>query len=332
MPDIIFDCLQSYLTRRYPGAMIADFQFLVSGYESEVYTFTLYRPGKQPEAFVLRLYPGDGAVDKMTREARGLDGLHHAGYPVPAMLLYEVDPAVLGKPFTILEKLEGKVLWPLLAGSAPDQADALLDRFGSLLARLHQLDWRPFTGQAALYQANPTSLLDEWLSSYRALYTRFEVRGFLAILDWLEQRKSDITVQPAVVHLDFHANNVFLCQDGSLAVIDWTQIAVSDFRADLSWTLLVMGDLGQPRWGDRILQAYTQAFAKSVEDLDYFKVMSYTKLLASTAISLRTSPKELGMRPETVKSVEQQAPLLSMSSERIEQLTGIRIPEVKAFL
>lgn len=326
------DNLQQYLAGRYPGATISDFQFITSGWESDVYTFTRHLPADSPKAFVLRLYPGDGAIEKLIRETGGLRQLHQAGYPVPATLLHEIDSAILGRPFTIIEKLEGRVLWPILAGATSSQASHLLDRFGSLLARLHQLDWRPFTEHAARYEADPTAILDGLLASLRQLYTQFDVGGFLTIVDWLEAHKSDITVRPAVVHLDFHANNVFLCDDDHLAVIDWTQITVSDYRADLTWTLMIMGDHGQLEWGERILQAYSLAARNSVEDLDYFNVITYTKLFASTVISLRTSPEKLGMRPETVESMKRQAPILKELSRRIQNITGLTIPEVETAL
>ncbi len=332
MTHALSDSLWRYLADRYPGATISDLQFVTSGWESDVYTFTLDLPTDAPRFLILRLSPGDGASKKLIREARGLRQLHQASYPVPEMLLHETDTAILGKPFTIMEKLEGRVLWPILAEAAPSQARHLLGRFGSLLARLHQLDWRPFTEHAVLYETNPTAILDELFASSRQLYTQFDVVGFLAIVDWLEIHKSDITVQPAVVHLDFHANNVFLCNDDHLAVIDWTQITVSDYRADLSWTLMIMGDFGQPHWGEHILQAYNLAAKNPVEQLDFFNVITYTKLLASTIISLRTSPKELGMRPETVESIQQQAPILDTLSRRIQNTTGLSIPEVETAL
>jgi aminoglycoside phosphotransferase (APT) family kinase protein len=78
------------------------------------------------------------------------------------------------------------------------------------------------------------------------LFTKHDVGGFLSILDWLQDHRSEFDFQPAVVHLDFHANNVFLCRDDRLVVIDWTQITVADYRADLSWSLMIMGDFGQP--------------------------------------------------------------------------------------
>jgi aminoglycoside phosphotransferase (APT) family kinase protein len=332
MPVALSDHLWRYLAGRYPGATISDFQFLVSGWESDVYTFALHLPIGARKLLVLRLYPGDGAITKVIREASGLRQLHQAGYPVPAIFLQETDAAILGQPFTIMERLDGRALWPILAAAAPAQACHLLDRFGGLLARLHQLDWRPFTAHAALYEADPTTILDEVFASSRQLYTQFDVSGFLAIVDWLESHKSNITVRPAVVHLDFHANNLLLCDDDRLAVIDWTQIGVSDYRADLSWTLMLMGDYGQPHWGERILQAYSLAARNPVEQLDYFNVITYTKLLASTAISLRTSPKELGMRPETVESIKQQAPILDTLYRRIQHITGLSIPEIETIL
>jgi aminoglycoside phosphotransferase (APT) family kinase protein len=332
MPDALSDHLRRYLAGRYPGARLSDLQFLVSGWESDVYTFTLHLPPDAPKCLVLRLYPGDGAIGKLIREASGLGQLQRAGYPAPAIFLQETDAAVLGQPFTIMEKLEGRALWPILAAASPARASYLLDRFGGLLARLHQLDWRPFTERAALYQAAPAAILDEVCTSAWQLYTQFDVPGFLPIVDWLESRKSDIIVQPAVVHLDFHANNLLLCDDDHLAVIDWTQITVSDYRADLSWTLMLMGDYGQPDWGQRLLQAYTLAAGKPIERLDYFDVISYTKLLASTVISLRTSPKELGMRPQTVEAIKQQAPILGMLSRRVQSVTGVTIPEIEILL
>jgi aminoglycoside phosphotransferase (APT) family kinase protein len=332
MSNALSNPLQQYLAERYPGGRISDFQFLTSGWESEVYTFSYQFRDGALKPFVLRLYPGEGARQKLIREAQGLLLLRQAGNPVPAMLLYETDTGILGKPFTILEKLEGKVLWPLLYEVEPSEADHLLNRFGGLLARLHQLDWRPFTGQAAAYQAQPEAILDNLLTGFRQLYTQFDVLGFLPLLDWLDTHQAGITVRPAVVHLDFHANNVFVCADGHLAVIDWTQIAVSDYRTDLTWTLMIMGDFGQPGWGERILHAYRRAASYPVEGLDYFNVITYTKLLASTIISLKTSPKELGMRPETALSVNQQVPILRKLSQRIQDITGLTVPEVRAAL
>jgi aminoglycoside phosphotransferase (APT) family kinase protein len=320
---------QPYLTGRYPGAIFSDFQFLTSGWESDVYSFTLCQPGEDPQGYILRLYPGEGSAEKMAREAAGLSRLHSAGYPVPLLLLNERNPGFLGMPFTVLEKLEGRNLWPVLAQASPAQANRMLDRFAGLIAQLHQLDWRPFIPNAAIYQAHPAGLLEELFASARGLYIRFDLPGFLTIIDWLETNSSGLKLKPAVVHLDLHANNVLLCADDRLVVIDWTQVTVSDYRVDLSWTLMIMGDLGVPAWGEHILRAYASTAGQPVDDLEYFQVISALKLLGSTVISLKADPKNLGLRPETAASIQGQAPIYRALARRIQITTGLVIPEIE---
>jgi Ser/Thr protein kinase RdoA (MazF antagonist) len=153
------------------------------------------------------------------------------------------------------------------------------------------------------------------------------LRGFLQIIDWLEAHKHEISVRPAVVHQDFHANNVFLCSDDRFAVIDWTQFAVSDYRIDLCWSLLIMGDFGNPAWGNQILHAYASQSHRPVEDLDYFHVIVGMKLLASTVISFAFGPAELGLRPEAIELTKEQLLIYRQISRRIRTITGLTVPE-----
>ncbi len=328
MPDSLASLLLRYLTQRGPGSRISDFHFFASGVESDIYTFTFYPPEGPTSSLILRLFPGEGAAEKLRREAEGVLRLHQAGYPVAPVLYYESDPAILGRPFTIMEKLEGQVLWPLLYQIASAEANDLLDRFGHLIARLHQLDWHPFTDQTSRYAGDPAAILADSFASSRQLYTLFGVQGFLRVVHWLEAHQAEISVQPAVVHLDFHANNVFLCTDGRLAVIDWTQITVADYRSDLTWTLMIMGDFGQPGWRERILRAYEQEARHEVEALDYFGVITDLKLLASTIIARKTSPTVLGMRPESSVTPGQQTATIRRLYQRILNITGLTIREV----
>jgi aminoglycoside phosphotransferase (APT) family kinase protein len=319
-----------YISSRDPEAVISDVNFLVSGFESEIYTFQLQRSSSSPENYILRLFSGDGAVEKLTREARGLSLLKNAGYPVPTLLLQETDASILGKPFEIIERLEGHALWPELAAAEPEGQSQLLLKFGSLLAELHQLDWRLFSETSDVYEQNPALLIDETISYYRSLYTKHNLAGFLQITDWLDAHKRDLSVQPAVLHQDFHANNVFLCADGQFAVIDWTQFAVSDYRLDLCWTLLIMGDFANPAWGTQILNAYIAYSNRSIEDIDYFHVIVSMKLLGSTLISFTFSPEEVGLRPETVESAKGQLPIYKRLYQRMRDITGLTIPELEA--
>ena len=324
------DKFQRYLAARYPGSWITDCEFVASGWESDIYTFRLHFSADLSKSFILRPYNGEGTVQKLVRESRGLELLNEADYPVPKVLLSEGDVSILGKPFIVMEKLEGRVLWPALDAASSYEADDLLVQFGRLLAQLHRLDWRPFTEQAALYEANPAAVLDQFLAPAKHVVAQYGVGGFSAVIEWLETRRADIVARPSVVHLDFHANNVFLCDDGRLAVIDWTQIDASDYRADLCWTLMLMGDFGNPQWGERILRVYQDEAGHPVTDLDFFHVFTYMKLLGTTVISLKYGPEKLGMRAEMTESIPAQLPVLKILAQRIQDITGLAIPEVEA--
>src|SRR5215208_3967088 len=328
----LVDHLSRYVASQYPDAVIANFNFLVSGFESEIYTFDLRRSDSSPKNFILRLFTGEGATEKLVREARALSFLQKAGFPVPALLLQETEPGILGKPFEIIEKLAGQALWPVLATAASHQQGQLLSRFGSLLARLHRLDWRPCTENHEVYEKNPARVLDESISQYHLLYTKHDLKGFLPLLDWLDTHKHEITVQPAVVHQDFHANNVFLGSNGEFSVIDWTQFAVSDYRIDLCWTLLIMGDLGNPAWKEKILEAYTVDSNAPIQDLDYFHVIVTMKLLASTVISFKFGSETLGLRPEALQLTKEQISIYKQLAQRIRTITGLTVPELESWL
>ena len=324
------DRLSLYMSSRDPDRVVSDVNFLVNGFESEIYTFQLQRGHSSQQNHILRLFTGDGATEKLNREAKGLSLLQSAGYPVPVFLLQEPDPEILGKPFEIIEKLEGKALWSVLASAKPHRQAQLLSRFGSLLARLHQLDWRLCTGNPDAYEQNPTRLFDEVISQYRSLYTKHNLRGFLQIVDWLDAQKHEIFVQPAIVHQDFHANNVFLCSDDRLIVMDWTQFAVSDYRIDLAWTLLIMGEFGSADWGKQIWNAYTSNSKHLIEHFDYFHALVSMKLLGSTVISFLFSPEEVGLRPETLETAKGQLPIYQQLYRQIREITGLNVPELEA--
>jgi hypothetical protein len=108
--------------------------------------------------------------------------------------------------------------------------------------------------------------------------------------------------------------------------------AVSDYRIDLCWTLLIMGDLGNAEWGKEIFNAYASDSNGPIENLDYFNVIVYMKLLASAVISFDFNPKELGLRPEAVTVTKRQLSIYEQLSQRVHNITGIKVPELENML
>ncbi len=92
---------------------------------------------KQPNAVLL---PSAHAVD---REYRVMKALAGTALPVPRVVLYEGDPQVLGTPFYLMERVEGRVFTDnSLPAMAPAERHAIYLAMADTLAALHAVDWR----------------------------------------------------------------------------------------------------------------------------------------------------------------------------------------------
>jgi aminoglycoside phosphotransferase (APT) family kinase protein len=319
------------------GARIREVANLSTGWESEMYSFHLeHGPAEQRqcEDLILRIYPGDDAHGKSAREFHGMRRLHNAGYPVPRVLALEREDSPFGQPFVIMQRINGRMLWPLLFGSPREQQDELLTVFCELFVQLHALDWRPFVEDVArVDMADPYFFEDRWLEDGRRAIEELDMPGFLPIVDWLGARKDQVPCRrPSVVHQDFHPNNVLLRDDGSGVVIDWTQVDVADSRSDLAWTLVLVSSYRGSEWRERILREYERLAGGGVEQIEHFEVSACAKRLASVTASLLLGPEKLGMRPEAAATMKQQMGATRAVYEMLLERTGIRVAEVEKML
>jgi aminoglycoside phosphotransferase (APT) family kinase protein len=340
MSDGMQSRLQAYYTRAFPtkqGAQIRNLISITAGWENEMYSFDVeYGPTgeRQREELVLRIYPGDDAHTKSAREFHGMSQLHRAGYPVPQVLLLERGNSPFDKPFVIMDRIEGEVLWSHLFGSPEKKQQELLTLFCELFVRLHTLDWRPFVDDAAHYETEgPYLFIDQWLSTAHDLLRRFRRSDFLPLVKWLEKRRDAVPCQrPSLVHWDFHPFNVLLRDDGSAVVVDWPGLHVSDARFDVAWTLMLTRSYVGVEWRDRILQEYERLAGAKVEQIDYFEVCACGRRLLDLAVSLSEGAEKLGMRPGAVMAMKQQRGAIEKVYRLMLEKTGIRVAEVEQLL
>jgi aminoglycoside phosphotransferase (APT) family kinase protein len=336
----MLDALQAYIATALPDRLqptVSDLASLSVGWESDVYAFDLASgppDGRVSEALVLRVYPGVDAYAKSEREFQGMRQLFAAGYPVPRVLALERGTSPFGKPFMIMEKVEGEMMWPHLFRSPEPRQSALLALFCDLLARLHRLDWRPFADDpAAIESAGPYAFADGWLALVRNALAQFHMPEADALLDWLEARRDRVPcARPAPVHWDFHPANLLLRADGSATVIDWTQIQVSDPRFDLAWTLMLVGAAEGWVWRDRILAEYERLAGAPIQELEWFEVAACGKRLFSVMVSFAAGPEALGMRPEAIELMRKQLGALRNVYQLFVARTGLRLQEVERLL
>jgi aminoglycoside phosphotransferase (APT) family kinase protein len=356
MSDDVQSRLASYCTRAFPAKQevrVTELAHISEGWESDMCSFTVESGpagARQSEELILRIYPGQDAHDKSAREFRGMRLLHGAGYPVPQVLILERENSPFNRPFVIMERIKGQMLWPVLFGSPKEKQQELLTLFCKLFVRLHTLEWRSFVhaqdrpfDQAqdnpsehylAIYDAgDPYAPLDRELDKVRPFLTRFPIPGFLPIVAWLDQQRDGVPCQrPSVIHWDYHPGNILLGDDGSATVIDWTQVDVSDSRLDLAWTLLLVSTYEGEVWHKRILHEYERLAGAEVEQLAFFEVVACLKRLYSIAAALTFGPETVGMRPGAEAIMVQQMGASKSVYNLLLERTGIEVPEIEELL
>ena len=280
---------------------IPDLAKISDGWENEVYSFTIgYKKniGQLHENLILRIYPGDDAPHKAAREFNGMRKLYELGFPVPEVLMLELDDSTFGKPFIIMEKIEGRSMLSVIDKSPDEKKQELIASFFKMFVDLHALDWRPFVSDPSIYETGgPYRFINNWLSRWRGHIDHFQRDEFAPVLDWLEARYSDVPCDRlSVIHFDYHPNNVLMRDDGRAFIIDWTCMEVADFRLDLAWTIV----LADSELRELILSEYERVACRRIEQIEYFEVAACLRRLFSISVSLSDGAAKLGMRPEAV--------------------------------
>jgi aminoglycoside phosphotransferase (APT) family kinase protein len=331
--------LQDYYHHTFPeqkDAQILGVASLTEGWESIIYAFKVVADPKsdnQPQNLILRLYPGTDAKFKSQREFKGMQVLHRLGYPVPLVYHLERENSPFEKPFVLMEKIEGDMLWSVLGRSEPRKRAALITQFCDLFGQLHRLDWRPFVPETEHTNfTDPYIFADRFIAEvHNAAATFPNVKVFQPIIDWLKAHTGTVPcARPAPVHWDFHPGNIILRPDGAMSVIDWTQIQVSDPRFDLGWTLLLVGAYEGDEMRSAVLTEYQRiAGIGNIEQLAFFDVANAIKRLGSVMISLSAGADQMGMRPEATENMRRDFPALQWVYDLLVDRTGIRIAEVE---
>jgi aminoglycoside phosphotransferase (APT) family kinase protein len=343
LPDVRL--LQTYLATVLTDRVdprVEGLRDISAGWESDVYALDLVSGTagtRTVEPLVLRAYSGPDISEERGREFRALQRLRRAGYPVPAVLHLALASSPLGRPFLIMERVPGRVMWWETFYGPKEQQRLTFERFVRLLVDLHALDWRLLVdaSEDAICE-DPTGWLDSayvfvdrYLTLLRQYIEQFDQLGYLPVVDWLAARRDAVPcARPAGVHWDYHPANLLNDEDGGAMVIDWTQFEVSDPRFDLAWTLTLVGSQEGDEVRARILATYEAMSGQPVKEVAFFEVAACVKRLATVTFSFAAGAEALGMHVGAEEKMRQQLPALRRVYDRLRALTGLTIPEVDA--
>ncbi len=286
--------LAAYLAGRLPGFTRLDRVRQFHGGQSNP-TFALEGGGgvwvlrKQPPG---ELLPSAHAVD---REFRVQSALRNQGVPVPEMHLYCDDASILGTPFYVMERLEGRVFEdPLLPAVAAGERGALYDAMNRTLAALHQVDPAAAGladfGRPGNYFARQIA---RWTRQWELSRTR-DLPEMDRLIEWLPAHipPGDET---AVVHGDFRLGNLMFAADRPevIGVLDWELSTLGHPLGDLGYNIsgfhiprtVRHGIMGLPRtYGVPDRESYVAAYCRRTGrrpvDTDFYVAFSMFRFAA----------------------------------------------------
>lgn len=295
--------LEAYYRESHPGyedLRVSDLTANRAGMECETYFFTVeFTRGSTRRRLdrVLRVYEVPtrdlGWLSlRHRREYLGMQWLSERGYPLPGGVELVDDVRYLGRPFMIMNRVAGEPLAVVHRRSSPDDRATLFRSFCRLYADLHSLPWSEF------FEDSVESPASE-IGHFAQLSAGLQKEGFAPAWRWL-MRHCPGETYPAVIHGDFHPENVLVGPEGELCVIDWTQVRVTDYRLDLGWTLILEHSPAARR---RLLSGYETARRIRVPDADYFEAASALRRLFLFATVLEDGPETVGLRPGTDRKI-----------------------------
>jgi aminoglycoside phosphotransferase (APT) family kinase protein len=272
-----------------------------TGMSNETVLFTLTGDGAPSERLAARVSPaGPGLFPDydLDRERRVMHALsERSRLPVPRIRGYQPEPGPLGRPFLIMDRVDGRVAtddpphtvegWiPEL--SAQDRA-VLHDNVLQRIAELHQLDVTELGLQDLAERDTPAARQ----LAYVERYARFaspvgdEDPTLAAALDWLRQH-CPLEDEPEVLCWgDARLANALIADDLSVAaMLDWEEAAVAPPGVDVGYWLYSMRyyseGLGLPLLpgfptADETVARYEELTGRPLKNRLFYEVLATTR-------------------------------------------------------
>lgn len=194
-----------------------------------------YKVSAGDQHWVLRTAPPGSKVvggHDMGREFRILSSVYPVFPKVPKPWRFCEDESVLGRPFFLMEAVEGEILRGK-KGGPPERMARLSRELVAQLVQLHALD----VDKLGLREWDKgEGYIQRQVGGWIARWHKAEGTGGAQLLDYLSGSK--IAPSPAcLIHNDFKYDNLVLRGDEVAAILDWEMATVGDPWMDLGTSL-----------------------------------------------------------------------------------------------
>lgn len=221
---------------------------------------------KQPGSNIL---PSAHAVD---REYRIMHALADSDVPVPKMVLFHAARDVVGTPFYLMERLQGRIFPEYaLPGMAPTERHEIYLAMAETMARLHKVDWAKigladFGRQGGYF----TRQIARWSRQWQISRTR-ESATMEALLAWLQKNIPD-EAETAISHGDFRLGNLMFhpTEARVVGVLDWELSTLGHPLADVAFNCIAYRTLPAEYGGIRGLDLAALGIPAETEYLQHY--------------------------------------------------------------
>jgi aminoglycoside phosphotransferase (APT) family kinase protein len=230
------------------------------------------------------------------REARLLTALEPTSVRTPRVLAVCDDPAVIGAPFYIMERVRGEVI----TGTVPQSLDSeaqrgqIADELVQALVELHAVDWTTLGLEGF---GKPTGYLERQIRRFGGLWehnrTR-EIEEMDQVGRWLAANLPE-SPPATVVHGDYRLGNTMFAEQAPAhltAILDWEMATIGDPLADIGYMMIhwvqeddppsrftlhsVTAKPGFPRRRE-LVRRYEELSGRSVQDFDWYVTLALWK-------------------------------------------------------
>lgn len=239
-PNFDTERLRTYLNEHLPGAGGAMALAAIGEGQSnptfalDIGTHRLVLRKKPPGA----LLPSAHAVE---REARVLQALAGSAVPVPRVVLAEPGSEVIGTPFYLMERLEGRVVSDNAMPEVPHgERRVMFAAMAATLAALHELDWKALGlgdfGRPGDYYARQVA---RWTRQWQAQRFR-DLPDLERLAAWVGGNLPPDDGVATLCHGDFRLGNLMFhpTEPRVIGVLDWELSTIGHPLADLAYAAL----------------------------------------------------------------------------------------------
>ncbi|MEU8343800.1 Predicted kinase, aminoglycoside phosphotransferase (APT) family [Actinomadura meyerae] len=301
-PEITRRALADWLAGRLPGAAIPAVETpQTSGFSNETLLFEAeWADGGEPrrERLVARVAPVKYQVFPEPRFAeeyrlmRILD--ERTSVPVPPIRWYEPSPDVLGAPFFVMGRVDGRVPTDMppyhldgwVTEAPPEERAAMWWSTLEILAVLHRLDVRELELGFLDQPQWGAPGLDQRLNYYEH-YLHWAYQGpqetALKALEWLKANRPEEPDEPVALWGDARIGNVIFQEGVPAAVLDWETAALGAPEEDLAWFLFLDRHHSEGVGAARLdgfpspaetVARYEELLGRPMRDMAYYEVLS----------------------------------------------------------